>query len=520
MRAGGRMHFRWQALALVVLFLFAVWLRVTNLLLIPRFEDESLEVLVGLAIARGERWPLAGDGGYYGPLFAYLVAGLFALLGEHELWPRAMVAILGAATVPVTFVLGRAVANVGVGWFAALLTATSPMLVLFGSRFGWSNSLTPFLATATLAATVTAFERRTSVWAAFAGLLAGLTLQSHPLSFVFVVAIGLWYLWHTPLSQWMQRPDLRAWIAGVMAGALPLLLNFLFDFAAVVVEVRGKTYAFAPPETPVQYASRIPGLAMAVVFVAAGVRERMFEAWAELPIVAALVELTAATAIVGAFVYAVRHRHELRAGVTLVAWVIVTSCVLLPVVVRQPQSRYLFCLLPALFVLTAVWIQRLWSHSARRRSVIVVAGLGFVASNLAGMTFRQAAFRAAGITNEPLLAMRHTVRQNGGCQSGVLMEDVGARGWSETDNGWVGFNAESARYLLLLEQCPVVVASADDIAAMLDRRENGVDWIIASADSETRLMRTSSLARSSVIAPQPVVTSGRELRLYRRIRTE
>jgi hypothetical protein len=92
---------------MVALFGTALAVRLPWLMLVPRFEDEGIDLLAALDIARGHSLPLTGVDLYSGPLYVYLVAGMSRLFGENILWPRLLAAVFGALTVPATFYLGR-----------------------------------------------------------------------------------------------------------------------------------------------------------------------------------------------------------------------------------------------------------------------------------------------------------------------------------------------------------------------------------------------------------------------------
>ncbi|HUR20455.1 MAG TPA: hypothetical protein VMZ90_06575, partial [Vicinamibacterales bacterium] len=126
----------------IALFAVALVIRLPGLWEVPRFEDEGDEALWALEIATGRRLPLTGSDVYYGPLFSYLLASVFAVFGANILWPRLLIAMFGALTVPAIFHLGRVVANWRVGLLASTLALASPALVLVSSHYGWSNSLT------------------------------------------------------------------------------------------------------------------------------------------------------------------------------------------------------------------------------------------------------------------------------------------------------------------------------------------------------------------------------------------
>ena len=60
---------------------------------VPRYTDELQEILWSLDIARGQMLPLTAVDSYYGPLWSYLLAGLFALFGPSPYLPRIIAAV-------------------------------------------------------------------------------------------------------------------------------------------------------------------------------------------------------------------------------------------------------------------------------------------------------------------------------------------------------------------------------------------------------------------------------------------
>ena len=88
------------------LALLALVVRWPNLWLVPRFTDETLEVLHSLAIVRDGARPLTNYDSYYGALYNYLVALALLVSGESPLAPRVVVLLAGVATVVATYLLG------------------------------------------------------------------------------------------------------------------------------------------------------------------------------------------------------------------------------------------------------------------------------------------------------------------------------------------------------------------------------------------------------------------------------
>src|SRR5688572_22778016 len=98
-QSGGRL----DLLLMGGLGLLALVVRWPNLWLVPRFTDETLEVLHSLAIVRDGARPLTNYDSYYGALYNYVVALALALSGESPLAPRVVVLVAGVATVVATY---------------------------------------------------------------------------------------------------------------------------------------------------------------------------------------------------------------------------------------------------------------------------------------------------------------------------------------------------------------------------------------------------------------------------------
>src|SRR5215207_8968285 len=88
-----------EAALVVGMVAAAAALRLPYLWDVPRFTDETDEVLLGLQIARGQRLPLVNQEAYIGPLWNYLLAGVFLLIGPSLYVGRAVALAFGALTV-------------------------------------------------------------------------------------------------------------------------------------------------------------------------------------------------------------------------------------------------------------------------------------------------------------------------------------------------------------------------------------------------------------------------------------
>lgn len=184
--------------ALVGLALLALVIRVPSLLTVPRFTDEQLEVLYTLPLYRHQALPLVGFDPDNGPIFSYLMAALFWVVGPQPYVPRVLVLLIGVATVAAVYLLGRSVGGRLAGLIAAGLLATSATHVLVNSHIAWSNSTTPLFTTLAFATLVPAVTRGSGPRLAAAGLVFAIALQTHPVVVAFLPGVVLALLWRRP----------------------------------------------------------------------------------------------------------------------------------------------------------------------------------------------------------------------------------------------------------------------------------------------------------------------------------
>lgn len=203
----------------------ALAVRLPHLWTVPRFTDETLEVLHSLAIVRDGARPLTNYDSYYGALYNYLVALALLVTGESPLAPRAVVLVGGVATVIATYFLGvevgrriaptmsgrgRSVEVRLVGLLAAGLLATNGPHVIVNSHIAWSNCLTPLLTT--LAFWAVLRSDRGGFFLPLAGLLLGLALQTHPLVVALLPGVALAVL----LRDWRIVRTPAPWLAALL----------------------------------------------------------------------------------------------------------------------------------------------------------------------------------------------------------------------------------------------------------------------------------------------------------------
>jgi dolichyl-phosphate-mannose-protein mannosyltransferase len=233
----------------------ALALRLQQLLTVPRFSDEQLDVLYTLPLYRLQALPLVAFDPYNGPLFSGLLAAFFWLIGPRPEAPRLLVTLLASATVVLTFLLGRALGGRLAGLVAAGLLATCATHVLVNSHVAWSNATTPFFTTLAILTALPAVRRGSGRHLALSGLAFGVALQSHPSVIAMLPGVGLAVLlkrWRLALSRWT-----------LLAGAL-----FLLGYSPVIV------YNLFP-DSDLAYRQAVSGLVPDSRILAGGAGDRL-----------------------------------------------------------------------------------------------------------------------------------------------------------------------------------------------------------------------------------------------------
>ena len=131
------------------------------------------------------------------PLY-FLAASLSQFLGDSSEWLRLPALLAGIAAIPITFLLGRRIADRPTGLIAAAVMALSPFLTFYAAEARAYTFSLLFCALAALML-LRAIERRESrAWAAFA-LSAAAAMYSHYTSVFLLIALAGWTLaFHPP----------------------------------------------------------------------------------------------------------------------------------------------------------------------------------------------------------------------------------------------------------------------------------------------------------------------------------
>jgi hypothetical protein len=205
-----------EVAAVAALLVLAAAVRADDFMVVPRLSEETLEVALGLRLAREGGFPLIGLQPYTGGLFTYLVAVAFLLVGPKIEAGRLLVMTTGVLTVLPTYLLGRDLGqalwsppwerglparSTGaarmaalpgdsyaprgmargrlVGLIAALLFALSGPHIATSSRIAYSNSLTPLFTVTALWLAHRAIVRRSNLALLGCAAALGLALQTH-----------------------------------------------------------------------------------------------------------------------------------------------------------------------------------------------------------------------------------------------------------------------------------------------------------------------------------------------------
>ena len=184
---GPRIALGLEVAAVGVLLLVAAAVRYDGFMVVPRLADETLEVVLGLRLARDGGLPLVGYAPHIGSLFSYLVAAAFLLVGPKIEAGRLVVLTAGTLTVIPTYLLARDLGQVGggslmrgrlAGLIAAFLLVLSGPHIVTSSRIAYANSLTPLFTMLGLWLVQRAMRDRSHLMLILSGASFGLALQT------------------------------------------------------------------------------------------------------------------------------------------------------------------------------------------------------------------------------------------------------------------------------------------------------------------------------------------------------
>jgi Tfp pilus assembly protein PilF len=242
--AGGARRERWL---LALVFLAALGMRVGHLrgqwqhnpLFFSPIMDEQKhhEWAQSIAAGQGLPEPFAGRPFFRAPLYYYLLAGLYKLVGPNLVVARLAGCVLGAVTCLLIAVLGTALAGSRAGIIAGLLAAVYWPLVVFDAQL-LTVGLELFLNILLLIVLLAAARRGSRVLFFVGGIVWGLAALTRPNMLALAPGIVLW-LWL--VDKWEYAGLLRptrgsaATVRGAAAISRCAAIGLVFFGAAVAI---------------------------------------------------------------------------------------------------------------------------------------------------------------------------------------------------------------------------------------------------------------------------------------------
>ncbi len=284
-----------EFLLALALFGLAMLIRWPNLLRLPHFTDEIGEIRWTLQIYRGEAFPLTAQVKYFGPVHHYLLAFCLWVFGPSITLPRALVCVIGALTVVLTYLVGCEIGGWRLGLLSSLFLATLPQHIVVNSHVAWENSTTPFYATLCFytvlravralregRGTATPVPTQSRVvsgspapprlaavlrWLFLCSFCVGLMLQTHIGTIVLAPALAgtllfaLWWgrSWRLLRSPWLYLTPLAAVVA-----YSPVLIDNAMNGFAGFKRAQGRDYAFVADPTTDTYTHNLQNLLFAL----------------------------------------------------------------------------------------------------------------------------------------------------------------------------------------------------------------------------------------------------------------
>ncbi|MBR9978027.1 MAG: glycosyltransferase family 39 protein [Bacteroidetes bacterium] len=196
-----------------VRLLFLVELRET-----PFFTEHFSDSKIYLHLAsriRGEGIPHVY---FMSPLYPYLLAAIWTLTDNPELWVRLLQALFGGATTLLTYVLGRSLFGRVTGGLAALIVALYAPLIYYDALL-LTESLLTLLLTGHMTILVTAWKSNNIRWWIAAGLMLGLAVITRATVLLFPLVLFLVWIFLDKKT----RPKTSNLLAYVLAAMLLLL---------------------------------------------------------------------------------------------------------------------------------------------------------------------------------------------------------------------------------------------------------------------------------------------------------
>ena len=494
----------------VGLFLGALAIRLPNLMLIPQFTDETVEVLHSLKISQGILFPLTNADPYYGSIYNYLIAGVFYLFGPSAENARLTVTVLGALAVPLSYFFAKTMEDRLVGLVVALLMLTSGALILNG-HVAWENNTTPFFAAATFLVFSLALKRSSGILLVASGLLYGLTLQTHPGIIILAAGLALYFIYSgaftrasgaaRSLRSWLKSPWPYLTLVAALVGYADVIAQSIIHPLIGWTVAQRHVYAYETSPTMETYLTNMQNFAAMVLRMAAS----NFDNRANL----AEYLLQPLNALYVAF-FVVGIGYAVKRGKAMPVIILVTTGLILPYFDKSygypGASRYVGYLFPLIYLLIAtplVQAARSTSRSQGLRFIyhwLLVVFL--VVSPALGLMANYGNAERAGATNERVLSIHQSLRQQ--YLSGTISEIIIDNKLNQNSLGGGGNVQRALDYLFTLEGIPHRTMAVTVEAVKTELRKEHSQPLALVLAPETH----GALSRKMPLSPIEIKISG------------
>ena len=157
--------------------------------------DEGRDALVWLRMTKGKLTligPQTSIGNMYlGPLYYYLMFPFYVVLGTAG--PSIGVALFAGATTFLLWLFGKEWFSERVGFLSAFLYAISPVAIVL-SRSSWNPNVMPFFSLLVIWGIWQFWQKDKFYWLAIDGVLLSFAVQSHYLGILLVPVVGLFFI--------------------------------------------------------------------------------------------------------------------------------------------------------------------------------------------------------------------------------------------------------------------------------------------------------------------------------------
>ncbi|MFC2030755.1 ArnT family glycosyltransferase [Chloroflexota bacterium] len=476
---------------IIALLVIATAIRLLYLQLIPVFTDEAFEVLAAYSIYQGEFTAFGPVNPTAGPLFAYLVALSFWLLGPQFLLPRILVMTIGVLTVGLTYVLGRSIGGRWAGAIAGALLAFSPVHTIVNSHIAWSNSTTPFFITLAFIVLHRSLRRKNGPLLVLGGFLYGLSLQTHVSMLVVAPGLVVWFLARRDILNLLRKP--WPYLAGgaALLGYLNMIIFNLMTRGGSLTDVQNHDYAWVAEPTWAIYWTNIKNMVVEVGPTFGGMVPRISDPMSAL--VAGLLLIW----LVVALIYAAGRRE------TMPLLVVLSTALIMPYFNRRYagllSQRYVSFLLPICFSAMGFLAADAIGSLRRQGSPptrVMAAGSMVLVILLALYPVRNtlthyAIETQAGRDNSLSLSMAMHLSETLPADSDLFLSSHlrGSRG----DGGYRYLR--SLFYALVLEGKEPFVLDLPDIVTRLESDQAGETWLVLPPDDYETLSQRFELKR-------------------------